>query len=193
MTYLFRLLLLLAIPTIAIPFQPEQGPFNGMLPIEQAVHPAFDDILELIDEIENSELEERCSSEQIEKVAYFLSILARNGAAPSDPISLALIDQDINTLLCEASSFRFLTQEYPAMYSIEPAASFGNEDVPLCKSWVSKQSHSLKKFVKKHKTAIIIGAAVVVAVTIAVIAVVAISSASAATSAVTGLGAAAQA
>jgi tetratricopeptide (TPR) repeat protein len=52
-------------------------------------------------------------------------------------------------------------------------------EVILCKSWAQKKWKQTKKFVKKHKKAIIIGAAVILAATVVVVAVVAATSASA--------------
>ena len=52
-----------------------------------------------------------------------------------------------------------------------------NKGAGKSKGWVSKQFKHVKKFVKKHKTAVIIGAVVVAAATIVVCAVVATSAA----------------
>src|SRR6185437_10040817 len=46
---------------------------------------------------------------------------------------------------------------------IAPAIMSDHGEIILCKGWLSKKWHQTKKFVKKHKKAIIIGAVVVVA------------------------------
>src|SRR3989338_164250 len=56
-----------------------------------------------------------------------------------------------------------------------------NKGAGKSKGWVSKQFKHVKKFVKKHKTAVIIGAVVVAAAAIVVCAVVATSAAGIAT------------
>ena len=196
--FLIRLLAFFIIPTIAFPAQPEPLPFcSGMiedtLPREQSAQSPinYDDILAVIEAVEEDELDGRCTSEQIEKVGYFLSILARNGTSPEDFLGCTELEQDIHTVLYDTQSFQTLSRSYSGTYSIEPAVLYGNTDALLCKSWVTKQCHSLKKFVKKHKTAIIIGAAVVVAVTVAVVVIVAVAGTAAASSAATAVGAAA--
>ena len=174
MLHFIRLLLLIAIPAIAFP-----DPSELFLPLPEVPTAekmlSYDEILNLIEIIEDDELGNRCTPEQIEKVAYFLSLLARNGASQSDPVSQDLLDQDIHELLSEIGAFQFSSNPYSGTYSIVPAVSNGPADVLLCKSWVSRQSHNVKKFVKKHKTAIIIGGAIIVAVGATIFVVAALS------------------
>jgi hypothetical protein len=151
----------------------------------------YDDILDLIIAVDEENLEERCTPEQIEKLAYFFTVLARNGV--NDPYEGALLEQDISALLYETRSdlqFR-LSGEYAGFYRIEPSIYQGQAHTLLCKNWFEKQYNHIKKFVHKHKKAIIIGAAVVVAVTIVVVAVAVYSSAAVCSSAVAVAGAAA--
>nr|NGX47815.1 hypothetical protein [Chlamydiota bacterium] len=71
-------------------------------------------------------------------------------------------------------------------YAIIPAVGNGEADILLCKSKLSKKWKKTKKFIKKHKKEIIIGAVIVVATATVVVAVVAISSAGAAAAAAAG-------
>ena len=192
LSHVFKLLLLLTVPAMAISPSSELPVSCLHLPINDA--PQFlnyDDILDLIVAIDEDELDDKCTPEQIEKIAYFLSFLAKNGVGPDDPISCASLNQDIDTLLCGIQNdVRFLSP-YTA-YSLEPAVYYEHPDTLLCKKWMSKQFHAVKKFVKKHKTAIIIGGAVVVGITLGVIAVAAFAGKTAACSAAaTAVGAAA--
>ncbi len=142
--------------------------------------PSYDEILRLLDELESGELEKKCTSEQqIENLAHFVALLAKEGVLPDNsPESLSL-DDDIEELLngednLYEDALSFVTPgEY--RYMIIPAVLYGNGEVVLCKSWVQKQWKHVKKFAKKHKKTLIIGAAVVVAA----VAVAAASSAAA--------------
>jgi hypothetical protein len=186
LTHLFRILLLFSIPATALPSLPTDPP------LPQALYPShYDDMLALIQAIEQDALDENCSPEQIEKIADFLSLLAKNGIDPNDSIRCAVLEQDTYTLLCATRSDPwFLTPHYD-FYSIQPAVYNGQPDILPCKNWVHKQCSQLKKFVKKHKTAIIIGAAVVAAVTVAVVAIAVIGGTTAASSAAAAAGVAA--
>ncbi|NGX37095.1 MAG: hypothetical protein K1000chlam2_00245, partial [Chlamydiae bacterium] len=99
------------------------------------------------------------------------------------------LENDIAALLHQNDSY------------FEFAFTSGNEDyivitddygeVILCKSWIKKNWEKTKKFAKKHKKEILIGAAVVVATAVIVVAVVATCSAGAAAAAAGAAGAAA--
>ncbi len=193
MSFFVRLLAFFIIPTIALPAEQLllcSRMIEDLLPQEQATQSLlnYDDILAVIEAVEGDDLDGRCTSEQIEQVGYLLSILARNGTVPENFLDYVELEQDIHTVLYDTQSFQTLSRE---AYSIEPAILYMQSDAMLCKNWVRKQSQSLKKFVKKHKTAILIGAAVVVGVTVAVVAIVAVAGTTAASSAAAAVGAAA--
>jgi tetratricopeptide (TPR) repeat protein len=156
---------------------------------------SYDDMLHLLDEIESGELEKKCTPEELERIKHFVAFLAKEGALPDNSEeSLSLCD-DIEELLNGEDNFyenavSFVTPgEY--QYMIVPAILNRHGEVILCKSWVQKQWKHVKKFAKKHKKALIIGAAVVVATAVIVVAVVSAAPAAAAASAAGAVGAAA--
>ncbi len=192
MLFLFKWLLLFIVPTLAFPLQPEPLPpisFPTDVPLQTQADQLLLNYDELLDWIENIEDDERYTPDQIERIAYFLTFLARNGATPSNPISSQALEQDIQSFLCDSHSFRSLPHGCNDSYSMQSPLYYSAAKTTLYKGWVKKQRNSLKKFVKKHKTAIIIGVAIVV-VTVAVIAVIAVTGATAATSAVAAAAAA---
>lgn len=121
----------------------------------------YDDIIALLDAIENDELEE-CSPKEEEELLQFLILLAREGVLPGDEETL---EQDIQELL---------SNEEACAYPLNDVASvaFSPEmEVVFCGGWIKKQCKSAKRFVKKHKTAFIVGTVVVVAATVVIFAV----------------------
>jgi tetratricopeptide (TPR) repeat protein len=144
---------------------------------------SYDDMLRLFDEIESGELEKKCSPEELEKIKHFIAFLAKEGVLPDNSEESLSLDDDIEDLLNGEDHIyedvvSFVTPgEY--RYMIVPAVLYGSGEVVLCKSWVKKQWHHVKKFVHKHKKALIIGAVVVVAAAVVVVAIAAASSAAA--------------
>ena len=158
---------------------------------EQSIHiqhhaPSYDDILHLLDEIESGELERRASPEELERVKLFVAFLAKEGALPDG--SDESLEEDIADLLQEENSIAF---GIPGEYMVIPAIFQGDAEIFLCKSWVQKQWKHVKKFVKKHKTAIIIGTVIVVATVAVVVAVAASAGAATAVAGVAGAAASA--
>jgi len=102
---LFRFLLLLTIPTAAFPIQQEQlPPMSIETTLRLEVDPLllnYDDVLDWVGAIEEDEIDDKYSPEQVEKIAYFLSFLAWNGGSSNNPISCRTLQQDIQTLLCD--------------------------------------------------------------------------------------------
>ncbi len=142
----------------------------------------YDEILELIKEIELDDFEKRYSEKDLQKITDFLIFLARQGILPGEEEKAAELEGDIEEL--------FLEKEYqPAYFSegshklcIEPAILYpeARPSIELVGK-ISKSWKSTKKFVKKHKKAVIIGIVViVVVVSIGVGVAVASSSAAAA-------------
>ncbi|MDE3046644.1 MAG: hypothetical protein KGJ02_08415 [Verrucomicrobiota bacterium] len=186
LSHLFRVLLLFTIPAMAVPF-PIDLPAPPPLPPIYSL--TYDQILELIDLIDDEEIDDRCTPDQIEKVADLMSFLAWKGTDLNDPFACALLEQDSYTLLCTT---RVDPQFFPHdLYTIQPAVYEGHIEATLCKSWVHKQCSQVKKFVKKHKKAIIIGAVVVAVVAVAAVTIIAVAGTTAATSAAATAGAAA--
>lgn len=142
---------------------------------------SYDEILQLLDNIESGEYEKNCTPEQLESITHFIALLAKEGVLPDNsPESLSLED-DIEELLngkdnrYEHTCSFLNSGEY--QYIIVPAVSYGKGDLVFCKGWVHKQWKHVKKFAKKHRKALIIGAAVVVAAAVVVVTVVTASSA----------------
>lgn len=141
---------------------------------------SYDNILNLIDDLENGEIEKKYSGADLERINYFLANLAAQGVLLNEPKEEFVLRNDIQELLHG--------EEHPYQYSfslgqgndyvIIPSVFYGQGEVILCTSWVKKKWGQTKKFAKKHKKAIIIGAAVVVAAVV-VVGVVAASSAAA--------------
>lgn len=156
--FFIHLLLLLTTPTLLIYPQEEPISLHNQQDISSTL--TYDEIVNLLHEIESGELENRCSFEEFEKIKHFLAFLAKEGAL-SDSLFL---EEDIDELLEE------------------------NWEVIPCKTWVHKQCKHTRKFIKKHKKEILIGAAVVVAVAVVVVAVAAVST-TAASAAVASAGA----
>ncbi len=149
---------------------------------ETSYNLTYDEVLQLLHEIESGELEKKCSPEELERVIYFMTFLAKQGQLPDDSEESASLEGDIEELLGGMSN--------PYDYMVIPATSQGYGEVILCKGWVAEKWKETKKFVKKHQKEIIIGAVVVVGVAVVAVVVVAASSASAGAAAVSAVGAA---
>jgi hypothetical protein len=132
---------------------------------------SYDDILDLIEELEEGHLEERCSPEELDRINNFLIMLARQGVLPGEE---ALLEQDIQELLSGDPSNPYQPSSYYSDegYTLIPAISHGEGQALLCKTWVGKKWRQTTKFVSHHKKAIVTGAVVVVAVAVVVVAIV---------------------
>ena len=173
-----RLLFLLVVPSILLPH--ERLSFeSGKIRKESSLFPSlihhqpisYDDILELIDEIETGTIDE-CSEEELENVNHFLMLLAKQGLLPHQEVEEApiVLAQDMQRLLnCPSFDHDELLYGH-CFYS--PWDFYHDSDVVLCKSFVKKSWDKTRKFVKRHKTEILIGAAIVAAVAVTVTAIV---------------------
>lgn len=156
-----------------------------MQPMPLQVDPllsSYDSVMNLIDDLEDGELEKRCNESDLERINYFLVNLAAQGIS-NDPVDEFELQNDIQELLHgEENPYQYsFSLSQGNDYVVIPAIFYGHEEVILCKGWIQKKWEQAKKFVKKHKKAIIIGAAVVVATAVVVgVVVAAVSSASAA-------------
>ena len=136
----------------------------------------------MLEQLESGELERRYSVEQLERITSYIATLAKEGILPGDEGEKEEIEEDCNDLISgEDSAFELISYlEDSYAYTIMPALLYGYSgyDVIQCGK-ISKAWHKAKKFVKKHKKAIIIGAVVVVAVAAITVAAVAASTAAA--------------
>jgi hypothetical protein len=142
---------------------------------------SYDDVLHLIDDLEDGELEKKCSQADLERINHFLAKLATQGILPNEAEEEFVLKNDIQELLQgEDNPYDYVFWlGWGNDYFIAPAVLCGHGEIVLCTSWIKKKWDQTRKFVKKHKKAIIIGAAVVVAAVI-VVGVVAAASAGAA-------------
>lgn len=151
---------------------------------EETISPtlSYDRVLKLLEQIESGEIEKNSTPEELEKIQHFIAHLAKEGALPDNSEESLSLDDDIQELLYgEDESFEYIfALGSSGAYMVAPAVFYGGTDVVLCKGWVAKRWKHVKKFVKKHKKAILIGAAVVVGAAIIVAAVVAAAPAAAA-------------
>ena len=161
---------------------------------EQWVRPnTYDEIIQMLDDLESGELERRYSPMQLDRVNNYIAALAKEGILPNELEEEAELEEDTYDLMYgEDSSFqltRYLENNHE--YMIIPAVfnGYSGYNIVQCGK-ISKAWKKTKKFCKKHKKAIIIGAVVVVAVAAVAVAVVAVSSASAASTAAGAAGAA---
>jgi len=152
-------------------------------PIKDLSLLTYDEILDLMDEIEFGGLEERCSFEELENINRFLATLAIEGAEDNN----SDLRDDAVDLITARSGYQNAHLLDDQSYIIHPLVFYGDSNIILCKSFWKKT----KDFVKKHKKEIIIGAVIVVAVVVVVtVAVVATSAATASTAAAAAAGAA---
>lgn len=154
---------------------------SGDLP---KIHPlqsfTYDDVLDLIEEIEEGDLENRCSEAQLNKITEFVALLAREGVLPEDVNEKSSIEDDVRDLLqLDSNRNEILYSLYRGGENLViPSVYYGQGDIMLCRSWAKKKWDNTRHFVKKHKTAIIIGAAVVVAVVVVCVVVASVGTAS---------------
>lgn len=109
---------------------------------------SYDNILQLIEDITDENIEDK-SPEQLEQINRILALLVEQGSLTCDPMTL---QEDISELL--------------GLHITPYGYDYTRPGAILCGNWVKKQWKKTTKFVKKHKTAIIIGAAVVVAIVV---------------------------
>jgi hypothetical protein len=154
------------------------------MPLQTGPLLSYDNVINLIGDLEDGELEKRCNEGDLERINHFLANLAAQGVLPNEPEEEFILQNDIQELLHgEESPYQYsFSLGQGNDYVIIPGIFYGQEEIVLCKSWIQKKWEQTKKFVKKHKKAIIIGAVVVVA-TVVVVGVVAAASAAGAAAA----------
>lgn len=148
---------------------------------------SYDDMLRLFDAIESGELENRCTPQDLEKVAHFLAVLAKKGDLQDLSQESLSLNVDIEALLNGGNYSYETTISFSSLgghqYSLTPAVFYGKSKAVHCKNWIKKRWKNLKRFAHKHKKALIIGAAIVVAAAVVITIVVASSSAASAAAA----------
>jgi len=139
---------------------------------------SYDEVVDLLQKIESGYLGDDPSREDVNRINEFLAFLAMEGVTDREkPTMISAIAELFHESDLEYASLSDLEVEY----TLTPAIFSGTKDITLCKSksWIKRQAKATRKFIKKHKKAIIIGAIVVVTVGVVVVTAVAISSAAA--------------
>ncbi len=141
----------------------------------------YDQILELLDEIESDDFEKKYSQEDLQNITEYLIFLAREGLLPGEFKEALELEEDIEELLqgrdlYESTGF----SKNPQGYLFESRVFYLNSSFSITNCGFGKCWKKTKKFVKKHKTAIIVGTVVVLAVTATVVALAVASSTQAA-------------
>lgn len=198
---IFNTLLLLTIPatSLYVPTQastitiPDTKPFIEIRELQEwsLNDPllSYDDIINFIEKLETSELDDKYSAEELEKITNFLITLARAGVLPDGADEELILENDIEELLHGEDNpyeYSFSFSPDTGEYLIIPAVSTGRDEVIHC-GWIKKACKKVKKFIKEHKAEIILGVVVVVAV----VAVVVTAGAAAPAAAASAAGAAA--
>jgi tetratricopeptide (TPR) repeat protein len=203
---LSNLLILLLIPSlvvypqagvsaIPIPMQRTAIDMEGILTrVQTGQLYSYNDILNLIEELENGDLDQRCGPDELETINQFIISLARQGLLPSAVEKASILENDIAELL--HSNLTPYEYAYASCqegdYALIPALFYGQKgEIILCGGWFKKKLKQIKKFIKEHKEEIIIGAAIVVAAVVIVATIVAAPAIAAAAAGAGATGAAA--
>jgi hypothetical protein len=144
----------------------------------------YDEIMQKLEDLESGELERRYSPMQLKHVNDYLALLAKEGILPDELDEEMALEEDIEDLMYgEDSAFKlehYLENSTEHMIIPTVLSGYSGYNIVQCGK-ISRGWKKTKKFVKKHKKAIIIGAVVVVASTVVIVAVVTTSCAGAAT------------
>ncbi|MEN9343990.1 MAG: hypothetical protein RLZZ453_777 [Chlamydiota bacterium] len=146
----------------------------------------YDEILQMLDNLESGLLESTYSPIDLERINLYLAIVAKEGILPNELNEEAVLQEDTYDLMCGEDNPFLLACNPDYTYAL--VEDYAGYQIIQCGK-ISKAWHKTKKFVKKHKKSIIIGAALAVAATV-VIALVAASSAGAAVAGAAGAAAA---
>ena len=135
---------------------------------------SYDDLLALLDSLEEGELEKRCTPAQLEELNYFFASMAREGLLPDD--DEFSLENDIGEMFHQGGDL-FSSRWGGEIVLVPAVGGYTAEELILRTGFISKSWKATKKFVKKHKTAILIGVAVAVVGGVVIYAVVTSSSA----------------
>lgn len=145
---------------------------------------SYDEMVHLLRKIESDQLDRRTSAEELDQINQVISLLALEGATEQEK---PLIASDISSLFRNDDVQYALLTDLETNYAPEAAIYTEDaEDVVLCRHWLKNQWKQTRRFVRKHKKAIVIGTIIVVTVAVVVVAAVAISSSAAGVAAATG-------
>ena len=135
---------------------------------------SYDDLLTLLDSLEEGELEKRCTPAQLEELNYFFASMAREGLLPDD--DEFSLENDIGEMFHQGGEL-FSSRWGGEIVLVPAVGGYTAEELILRAGFISKSWKATKKFVKKHKTAILIGVAAAVVGGVVIYAVVTSSSA----------------
>ena len=131
----------------------------------------YDEIIDIINAIENDDFEDETSQEDVDVINNFIALLVRLSVLTTGDNEE--FEKDLQALFDDDSDINIDSSFYYDDRSLEeciiPAILYESGDVLHCKNWFKKQYKKAKKFVKKHKTAVI--AATTVLVTVVVVAI----------------------
>ena len=132
---------------------------------------SFDEFLSLIDCIDNPTIASKLTEAQVDKIASLMALLAQKGVlTPNDELENLIAYDSQRLLSYDHSEFAYASVFSPSDYKhFYPDRTCSYEITPC--GWVSKKWKQTRSFVRKHRTVIIIGAAVIVTATIAGIAI----------------------
>ena len=184
---LTRCILLFTLPGLFTPLFGDL-PEEFYLPQKQEwVRPkTYSEALSLLHEIENDEVEDKYTIEDLVKINEYLITLAREGILPGQMDRGEELEESIQELLDEDSAYQ-LTQYQNTYKKIIPAVLTYKDVNHFVKcSWMKKNWRKSKSFCKEYKKEIIIG--VIIVAVVGAVAIAAIS-ASAATSGAAGIAA----
>lgn len=66
---------------------------------ERFLIPSYDEIMNLLDDLESGELEKRCNTEDLDNLNHYLVFLAQEGVLPDDSEEISSLEDDIEKLL----------------------------------------------------------------------------------------------
>ncbi len=144
----------------------KKNPILQKLKRDEPIH-SYDEVVNLLKEIENGALEKHCSEDDLFRVNQFLVKLAQEGVISNDILEKYRLACDIQELFEESPIYEYALSDGEECF-IVPQFYPDDAQFVLCKSSLSKKWKKVRKFVKKHKKAIIIGAAVVVATAVVI-------------------------
>lgn len=153
----------------------------------------YNEIVQMLWDLESGELERRYPLSELEKINAYIIALAREGILPYDFEEESRLDEDIYDLIHGKDNATQLIHdlEYSQGYTFVPAVIWGETGYDLVQCGkVSRAWKKTKKFCKKHKTSLIIGGVIVIAVAGVTVAVIASGSSSALSSAAGAIAAA---
>ena len=152
-----KFMLLLVLPGILL----SSAPHSQFQQPSQTHIISFDEIMSLIDLFDDPYLASTLTDAQLDKIAQLMTHLAQKGNLTNDPGLQNLITYDTHLLLDNTSQF--------ALAYTHDLIDDAYETLPCGRA--SDKWKQTRRFVRKHKTVIIIGAAVLVTATIAIVAI----------------------